>query len=212
VEHIRRVIDAAAMLGIGVVNTFVGRDYTKTIDENWPRFLATWRPLIACADERGIKVGIENCPMSFTKDEWPGGKNLAVSPRVWRRMFNDIPSPNFGLNFDPSHLVLQHIDIPKAIREFAPRFVHVHAKDARIDIERRDEVGIFAFPNEFHTPKLPGLGDVDWGKFFAALGDAGYRGPVCVEVEDRSFEGALGSRKAALRQSAAYLRQYVSWH
>ncbi len=192
-----------------MVNTFIGRDFTKSVDENWPRFLETWRPIIKFAEDNGVKIGIENCPMSFTKDEWPGGKNLMTSPAIWRRMFSDIPSENFGLNFDPSHFVLQMMDYCKAIREFAPKFFHAHAKDLTIDRERLDEVGVFAYPSLWHTPKLPGLGDVDWGKFFAALSGAGYKGPVCIEVEDRAYEGPVESRKAALVQSARYLRQYM---
>lgn len=209
IGHLHKLVDASAALGIGVANTFVGRDPAKTIDENWPRFLEVFRPLVRYAEDKGVKVGIENCPMSFTRDEWPGGKNLAVSPKVWRRMFNDIPNANFGLNFDPSHLVWQMMDIPKAIREFAPRFVHVHAKDARLDRERLDDAGLLAYPLEFHTPKLPGLGEVDWSAFFSTLNQAGYSGPVCVEMEDRGYEGSLEDRKRGLRQCARYLRQFV---
>lgn len=209
VEHIKKVIDASATLGIGVMNTFVGRDPAKSVDDNWPRFLETWKPIVAHAEGKGVKIGIENCPMLFTKDEWPGGKNLAHSPAVWRRMFEAIPSPNFGLNFDPSHLVWQGIDYLKAIRDFADRFHHAHAKDARVDRHRLDDVGIMATPLEFHSPKLPGLGEVDWGRFFSVLGDSGYDGPVCVEVEDRAYEGSLESRKRALRQSHDYLRQFM---
>jgi sugar phosphate isomerase/epimerase len=209
VDHIKKVIDTAAALGVGVVNTFVGRDWTKSVDENWPRFLEVWKPLIAFAEDKGIKIGIENCPMLFTRDEWPGGKNLATTPAIWRRMFNDIPSQSFGLNFDPSHFVWQHMDYLAAIREFASRFHHVHAKDVRVDRERLDQVGIMAHPLEFHTPKLPGLGDVDWGKFISTLTDSGYHGPVCIEVEDRAYEGSLENRKASLIQSGRYLRQYI---
>ena len=185
------------MLGLPTVNTFVGRDWTKSLDENWPRFLATWRPLIAFAEDHGIRIGIENCPMLFTRDEWPGGKNLARSPAIWRRMFEDIPSKNFGLNYDPSHMIWQQMDYVAPIREFAERLFHVHAKDARLDVTRLNQVGILAFPNEYHTPKLPGLGDVDWGKFFSALTDTGYAGAVAVEVEDRAYEGALEARRRA---------------
>lgn len=209
IEHIKKVILAAEMLEIGVVNTFIGRDWHRSIDENWPRFLEVWRPLIAYAESHAIRIGIENCPMAFTNDEWPGGKNLAISPAVWRRMFNDIPSDNFGLNFDPSHLVWQQIDIGQAIREFAGKFVHVHAKDARVDKHRLYEVGILGTPLQFHTPKLPGLGDVDWGQFYSHLSDAGYNGPVCIEVEDRAYEGVLERRKVSLVQSGRYLRQFM---
>ncbi len=210
VDHLKQVILAAELLGVGVVNTFVGRDWTRSLADNWPRFLATWKPLIQFAEDHGVKIGIENCPMLFTGDEWPGGKNLARSPAIWRRMFEDIPSANFGLNYDPSHLVWQQMDYLAPIREFKDKLFHVHAKDARLDRHQLDQVGILAFPNEYHTPKLPGMGDVNWGQFFSMLTDVGYRGPVCVEVEDRAFEGDFSARQASLVQSHAYLRQYVA--
>ncbi|MFN7924294.1 MAG: sugar phosphate isomerase/epimerase [Bryobacteraceae bacterium] len=209
VEHIKRVIKAARMLDVDVMNTFVGRDYTKSVDDNWPRFLKTWKPIVKFAADHGVKIGIENCPMSFTRDEWPGGKNLACSPAIWRRMWNDIPDAHFGLNFDPSHFVWQHMDYLKAMREFSARFHHVHAKDVHVDTEKLDEVGILAFPNSYHTPKLPGLGDVNWSRFFAVLTQSGYTGAVCIEVEDRAYEGSLELRKASLRQSGSYLRQFM---
>jgi sugar phosphate isomerase/epimerase len=209
IDHIGRVIEAARLLGVGVVSSFVGRDWTRSVEENWPRFLEVWKPLVEFAADRGVKIAIENCPMLFSRDEWPGGKNLATSPAIWRRMFSDIPSENFGLNFDPSHFIWQGMDYLKAIREFGRRFFHVHAKDVRLDRQRLDEAGILAYPLQYHTPKLPGLGDVNWGQFFSALTDTGYDGPVCVEVEDRAFEGSLERRKASLRQSQAYLRQFV---
>jgi sugar phosphate isomerase/epimerase len=192
------------------VNTFIGRDPAKSVDDNWPRFLEVWRPLVQFAADHGIRIGIENCPMSFTKDEWPGGKNLATSPAIWRRMFNDIQLDNLGLNFDPSHFIWQRMDYCAAMREFAGRLYHMHAKDARIDVDRLNQVGILAHPLEYHTPKLPGLGDVDWGKFFSTLSETGYNGPVCIEVEDRAYEGALERRKASLRQSGRYLRGFIA--
>lgn len=209
VTHIKAVIDAAASLGIGKMNTFVGRDWTKSVDDNWPRFLKTWRPLIKHAEKRGVRVGIENCPMSFTADEWPGGKNLATTPAIWSRMFTDIESDCFGLNYDPSHMVWQHMDYLAPIREFSSKLFHVHAKDVRVDQFRLDRVGIMAHPLEYHSPKLPGMGDVNWGQFFSVLTDVGYRGPVCVEVEDRAYEGSLDARVASLVQSHTYLRQFV---
>jgi sugar phosphate isomerase/epimerase len=210
VEHLRRLIDAAVLLGLKNVNTFVGRDQWKTIDENWPLFQEVWPPLVRYAAERDINIGIENCPMFFTQDEWPGGKNLAISPTVWRRMFAEIPDPHFGLNYDPSHLIWQQMDEVAPIAEFASRLHHVHAKDARLDRRKLDAAGILAVPLDYHTPKLPGLGDVRWGAFFAALTDAGYTGPVCIEAEDRPFEGSLHDRKRGLQQAAGFLRQYLS--
>ena len=208
-EHIRKVISACARLNIRRMNTFIGRDWTRSVDENWTAFCDTWKPIIAHAEQQDVRVGIENCPMLFTNDEWPGGKNLAISPAIWRRMFAEIPSDHFGLNFDPSHLVWQHMDYLAPLREFADRITHAHAKDVRIDRHCLNDVGILATPLEYHVPKLPGLGDVDWGKFFSVLSDAGYRGPVCVEVEDRAYEDTLESRIASLRQSHDYLRNFV---
>jgi sugar phosphate isomerase/epimerase len=209
VAQIRKVIAASAILGVKRMNTFVGRNWKQSVEENWPRFLQTWKPIIAFAEEHQVQVGIENCPMSFTGDEWPGGKNLAVSPAIWKRMFADIPSDYFGLNYDPSHLVWQMMDYLKPIREFSSKLFHVHAKDVRLDRHRLDDVGILATPLEYHTPKLPGLGCVHWGQFFSALTDAGYQGPVCVEVEDRAYEGPLEARRLSLQQSCNYLRNYI---
>lgn len=210
VDHIRAVTDAAKLLGLSKVNTFVGRDPAKSVDDNWPVFLDVWPPLVKYAGERGISIGIENCPMLFTEDEWPGGKNLATSPSIWRRMFEAIPDANFGLNYDPSHMIWQMMDEVQPIYDFASRLHHVHAKDVRLNRQALNDEGIMAVPLQYHTPKLPGLGEVRWGAFFAALTQVGYRGPVCVEVEDRAYEGSLEDRKRSLVQSARYLRQFMA--
>ena len=199
VDHFKHVILAAEKLGLQHANTFVGRDWTKTIDENWPRFLKVWKPLIAFAEDHGIKVGIENCPMSFSRDEWPGGKNLAVSPVIWRRMFSDVPSRNFGLNYDPSHFVLQQMDPLSPLREFKNKLFHLHAKDMTVHPDKLNEVGVFAFPREWHTPRIPGFGDIDWAKFMAMLYEIGYKGAVCIEVEDGTFGKTLEGRQQALK-------------
>jgi len=209
IEHIKKVIKASARLGINHMNTFIGRDWKKSVADNWPAFLKSWRPIIKLAEKEKVKVGIENCPMSFSKDEWPGGKNLATTPAIWNKMFRDIKSEYFGLNYDPSHMIWQHMDPYLPILEWGHKFFHVHAKDVRIDCEKLNQVGIMAYPGEYHTPKLPGMGDVNWGRFFSHLTDLKYHGPVCVEVEDRAFEGSLALRKSSLRQSATYLRQYI---
>ncbi|NLH15520.1 MAG: sugar phosphate isomerase/epimerase [Phycisphaerae bacterium] len=209
VQHIKKVIAAARMLKVNRMNTFVGRDWTKSVDDNWPQFLKVWKPIIRYAEDQGVKVGIENCPMFFTHDEWPGGKNLATCPAIWDRMFNDIDSKYFGLNFDPSHFVWQEMDYISVLREYASKLFHIHAKDARLDRDKLNRVGLLANPSQYHTPKLPGLGDVDWGRFLATLGETGYRGPVCIEVEDRVYEGSVELRKAALRQSGRYLQQFM---
>lgn len=207
-EHFKKVISAAAKLGVNQANTFVGRDKTKDLDTNFARFSEVWPDIVKHAEKEGVRIGIENCPMLFTWDEWPGGNNLASSPANWRRMFEIIPSPNFGLNYDPSHMIWQMMDYIAPIYEFSDRIFHAHVKDAKLREDLLDDVGIMATPLEYHTPKLPGLGDVDWGAYFSALTDIGYDGAACVEVEDRAYEGSLDSRKASLLQSATYCRQF----
>ncbi len=207
IDHIKKVIDAAKLLGLGNVNTFIGRDHTSNIEDNFARFKDLWPPIVKHAEKQGVKIGIENCPMFFSDDEWPGGKNLASSPAIWRRMFEGIPSANFGLNYDPSHLVWQFMDYIKPIHEFADRIFHVHIKDAKVLRDRLNDAGILANPLQFHQPKLPGLGDVDWTRFLSALNDIGYEGCACVEVEDRDYEGSLQLRKKALVQSLEHLKQ-----
>jgi sugar phosphate isomerase/epimerase len=208
IEHLRRVIVAAQVLEIGLVNTFIGRDWTRSLRKNWSRFREVWPPLIRFAEEHGVHVAIENCPMLFTADEWPGGKNLAVSPAIWRQMFEEIPSDSFGLNYDPSHMIWQHMDPIQPLRDFAAKIFHVHAKDARIDRQKLNQAGILAHPLEYHDPRLPGLGEVDWSAFFAALMETRSDVSVAIEMEDRAYEGALENRIQGLRQARRFLTQF----
>ncbi|HEY0456584.1 MAG TPA: sugar phosphate isomerase/epimerase [Verrucomicrobiae bacterium] len=208
VEHIKKVILAAEKLGLKNINTFAGRDWSKSVEDNWPRFLKTWRPLVSFAEDHDIRIGIENCPMLYTADEWPGGKNLATTPTIWRRMFADIPSRNFGLNYDPSHFVLQQMDPASPIREFQNRIFHVHAKDLKIHPARLNQVGIFTLPVEWCEPRIPGYGEMNWNRFMSALMEAHFRGPVCIEVEDETFGNAIDDRKAAARVAANVLRPF----
>ena len=208
VAHLKKVIVAAEKLGLREVNTFVGRDWTKSVDDNWPRFLKTWKPLIAFAGDHGIRIGIENCPMLFTRDEWPGGKNLMTTPVIWRRAFSDIPSKHFGLNYDPSHFVLQQMDPMSPLREFQSKLFHVHAKDVKIRRDRIDDTGVFACPLEWHQPRIPGYGEMDWGRFMSALMETTYRGPVCIEVEDDTFGRTLEGRQRAIKVAGNVLRPF----
>jgi sugar phosphate isomerase/epimerase len=209
VQHLRKVIVAAEKLGLKNVNTFIGRDWTRSLDDNWPRFLKTWRPLIAFAEDHDIRIGIENCPMLFSNDEWPGGKNLAMCPAIWRRMFSDIPSKHFGLNYDPSHPVLLRMDWLKPLREFRSKLFHVHAKDILFDRQNCDDWGILGLPKEYHQPRIPGYGEIDWAQFMGTLMEAGYDGPVCIEVEDDTFGKTLAGRKRAVTVAGNVLRPFV---
>lgn len=208
-SHLAKVIRAANMLGLNQVNTFVGRDQEKNLEENMEKFRQVWPPIIQYAEDNGVNIGIENCPMYFTYNEWPAGQNIAYAPAIWRQMYEIIPSTNFGLNYDPSHLLWMQMNYLRPIYEFRERILHVHIKDAKVYPEKLDDMGILATPLSFHSPKLPGLGDINWGAYFSALNDIGYNGPVCIEVEDKAYEGSLENRKLALIQSRDYLRQWV---
>ncbi|MGM0432210.1 MAG: sugar phosphate isomerase/epimerase family protein [Spirochaetota bacterium] len=209
VNHMKKVIHAANILGIGKMNTFVGRDHTKNVEENFARFEQIWPDIISYAESEGVKIGIENCPMYFSDDEWPGGKNLAYCPQNWRRMFEMIPSDNFGLNYDPSHMIWQQMDYIQPMYDFADKLFHVHVKDVKVQPHRLNQVGIMANPLEYHSPKLPGLGDIDWGAFFTTLNSIGYSGPACIEVEDRSYESSEEDIEASILQSLRYVKQFI---
>ena len=189
--HLRKVIDAAARLGVNLVGTFVGRDQTKPMEPAFAEVLEQWPLLVKFAADRGVRIAIENCPMIFSADEWPGGRNLAYSPALWRRLFESMPGDTLGLNLDPSHLVWQFIDIQRVVREFGPRIYHVHAKDLEIDRDGLYANGVMSLGMGWQVPRLPGLGEVPWNRFIAGLIAAGYDGVVSIEHEDRSFEGDL---------------------
>jgi len=187
IGHLKKVITAAGVMGVGVVNTFVGGDRSLTVDDNWARAEKIFPDIVAHARDSGVTLAFENCPMIFSNDEWPGGHNIAYSPRIWRRIFESWDG--VGMNFDPSHLIYQMIDQGRFIREFGDRFAHVHAKDLMIDRDGLYDHGILSAGMGWQVPRLCGLGDVDWGDFFSQLYRVGYDGPVIIEHEDRDFEG-----------------------
>lgn len=204
--HLRALIAAAARMGVGVVNTFLGGDRNLHWEDNWRRAEALFPPLIAEARDHGVTLAFENCPMIFSRDEWPGGHNIAYSPRIWRRI---LEWDGVGMNFDPSHLVWQMIDIPRFVREFGPRMVHVHAKDVMIDRDGLYENGVMSLGMGWQVPRMPGLGDVDWAALFSALWRAGYDGPVVIEHEDRVFEGTRDKVQRGFLLARDILRPYV---
>lgn len=209
VAHLKKVICASAKLGVNMVTTFIGRDQTKSVEENLELVKEIWPPIVALAEEKGVKIAIENCPMLFGRDQWPGGQNLMTTPAIWRKVFEILPSPNLGINYDPSHFVWQMIDYIRPLYEFKDKIFHVHYKDIKLYPDKLREVGIMAYPLDFMSPKLPGLGDVDWGKYVSALTDIGYDGCTCIEVEDRAFEGSREKVLDSLRLSKRYMEQFV---
>lgn len=209
IAHLRRVIAASHRLGVNLVTTFLGRDQYRTVEENLELAKEIWPPILEEAKALGVKVAIENCPMLFGPDQWPGGQNIMTTPAIWRRVFEILPYDNLGLNFDPSHFVWQMMDYIRPIYEFRDRLFHIHFKDIKLYAEKLAQAGTMAYPLDYMSPKLPGLGDVDWGRYVSALTDVGYNGFACIEVEDRAFEGSREKILDSLRLSKRYLDQFV---
>lgn len=209
ISHFYKVIDASAKMNINLVTTFIGRDQSKTVEENLEMVKEIWPSIIRYAKEKGVKVAIENCPMLFGKDQWPGGQNLMTTPQNWDKIFEILPDDNFGLNYDPSHFVWQMMDYIQPIYDFKDKIFHVHFKDIKVNPVKLNKVGIMAYPLSFMEPKLPGLGDVKWDRFVSALTDIRYDGAACIEVEDGAFEGSREKTINSLVLSKRYLEQFV---
>jgi sugar phosphate isomerase/epimerase len=208
-EHLKKVIKASAKLGVNMVTTFIGRDQYKSVEENLGLVREVWPPIIALAEELGVKIAIENCPMLFGRDQWPGGQNLMTTPAIWRKLFEIADSEYFGLNYDPSHFIWQQIDYIKPLYEFKDKLFHVHFKDIKIYPDKLNDYGIMAYPLDYMSPKLPGYGDVNWGKYVSALTDIGFDGCACIEVEDKAFESSKERILDSITISKRYLSQYV---
>lgn len=209
VEHLKNLIKASKKLGVGMVTTFIGRDQSKNVEENLELVKEVWPPIIELSEKEGVKIAIENCPMLFGPDQWPGGQNLMTTPAIWKKVFEILPSDKLGINYDPSHFVWQMIDYIKPIYEFQDKIFHVHYKDIKVYPDKLNQVGIMAYPLDFMSPKLPGLGDVRWDKYVSALTDIGYDGYTCIEVEDKAFEGSKEKVEQSLVLSQRYLKQFV---
>lgn len=209
VNHLKQVIRAASKLGVKTVTTFIGRDQKKSVDDNLKDVATVWNPILDLAEECDVNIAIENCPMLFTSDEWPGGQNLMTSPSNWRKVFELLPSKRLGINYDPSHFIWQQIDYIAPLYEFKERIYHVHYKDIKVYSEKLKDVGVMATPLEYMAPKVPGLGDVNWGKYVSALTDIGFDGYTCIEVEDKAFEKTYEDAKKAVTISTKYLRNFV---
>ena len=208
IAHQKLVIEAAARMKVPFFNTFMGGDPALHVDANWERALEIWPPIVEHAKAHGVRVTIENCPMIFSYDEWPAGNNIAWSPYIWRRIISTW-GDTVGLNYDPSHLVWLMIDQERFIREFGPHIWHVQAKDVEINRDGLYERGILSAGMGWQIPRLPGLGEADWGRIFAALWRAGYDGDVAIEHEDRDFEKTDELIKRGFLIARDILRPYI---
>lgn len=209
IAHLKTVIKAANVLGAGRVGTFIGRMSDQNLEDNLEEVKKVWPDILKLAEDEGVQICIENCPMLFGPEQWPGGQNIMTSPANWERVFEILPSKNLGINFDPSHFVWQQMDYIKAVYDFKDKIFHVHFKDIKLLPEKLRTVGIMAYPLDFMAPKIPGLGDVNWSKFVSALTDIGYNGPACIELEDRAFEGSRERVLQSITLSTRYMRNFV---
>ena len=208
IAHQKLVIEACAKLNVPYFNTFMGGDSSIHVDANWERALEIWPPIVEHAKANGVRITIENCPMIFSYDEWPAGNNIAWSPYIWRRIIGEW-GDTVGLNYDPSHLVWLMIDQERFIREFGPHIWHVQAKDVEINRDGLYERGSLSGGIGWQVPRLPGLGEANWGRIFAALWRAGYDGDVAIEHEDRDFEGTDELVKRGFLLARDILRPYI---
>ena len=207
IAHLKTVMSAARKMGVPLVNTFMGGDAAKSTDENWDEALRVWPDIVKTAQDEGVRITIENCPMIFSRDEWPGGHNIAWSPYIWRRIIEEWGG-TVGLNYDPSHLVWLMIDQERFIREFGPHIYHFQAKDVEIDRDGLYERGSMSSGIGWQIPRLPGLGEAPWARIFAALYRAGYEGDCIIEHEDRRFEGTDEKVKQGFLIARDVLRPY----
>jgi sugar phosphate isomerase/epimerase len=208
IAHIKKVIAACRLMGVPFMNTFMGGDSKKSLDENWDEALRVWPDIVKVAQDNDVKLTIENCPMIFSRDEWPGGNNIAWSPYIWRRIIEKWGG-TIGLNYDPSHLVWLMIDQGRFIREFGPHILHFQAKDVLIDRDGLYERGSMSAGIGWQIPRLPGLGDANWAEIFSNLYRVGYDGDCIIEHEDRRFEGTDQLVKRGFLLAANTLRPYI---
>jgi len=208
IAHQKLVIEAAAKMKVPFFNTFMGGDSKLHVDANWERALEIWPPIVEHAREHGVRITIENCPMIFSYDEWPAGNNIAWSPYIWRRIIGEW-GDTVGLNYDPSHLVWLMIDQERFIREFGPSIWHMQAKDVEINRDGLYERGVLSGGIGWQIPRLPGLGEANWPRIFAALYRAGYDGDVIIEHEDRDFEKTDALVKRGFLIARDVLRPYI---
>ena len=201
-EHVRRCIDAAALLGCPTVGTFVGRDPGRSVADNLRDAEKVFRPLVELAGERGVKLIVENCVMEgWHPDGYPG--NLAYSPELWEWMFD----LGLYLNYDPSHLVWMGIDPVEAVRPYVDRIPHAQAKDIEVDAAARNRYGWPGRAVDRPDPwdvgwwryRVPGRGQVDFPRLVDTLYEGGFDGVLSVEHEDPVWGGTEDKVEIGLR-------------
>jgi len=201
-----KLIEMAPRLGCNVIATMSGataqsRESGK-LDDSIAAFQKTFEPHAQKAEDNGVKIAFENWPGGHP---WPLFINIAISPGAWDMMFDAVPSPALGLEYDPSHLARLNIDYIAPIKRFAARIHHVHAKDTTIKTDVLNNVG-YTGQGWWHY-SIPSRGVVDWNAFFAELQAIGYSGGVVIEHEDPDFDGE--NFDAGLHLGQKFLSQFV---
>ena len=208
--HIHKVIDAAQMLGVKRVGVFAGRDISKDIAGNFDEFERIFTGLVDYAEQRGVMLMIENCQMhGWLEPDKPG--TISYSPELWREMFRRVPSRNFGLNYDPSHLHVMLMDYMQCLEGFEDRVVHLHAKDAEVFADKVAQYGVYngQFGDSFWRYRMPSLGQVDWEKLLEHLQSHEYDYVVSIEHEDPLYSGNLEQVKEGLVLGLNYLKRVL---
>lgn len=204
VDNVEILIKAAAHAGIKVVSTFTGRDPMKTVEENLDLFEEVFPKVAEIAEKHNVFLALENCPMY---EFWPPVYNIAVSPFLWRELFNRVPSPALKLNVDPSHLVWQGIDYAQAVLDFKDRIVIAQAKDTEVLPNVLRNEGMLTM--KWWRHRIPGQGDVDWNKFITALYEIGYDGVLSIEHEDPIWTGTEEKVKKGLLLAKRHLENFI---
>ncbi|HEX2866957.1 MAG TPA: sugar phosphate isomerase/epimerase [Ignavibacteriales bacterium] len=214
-DHLKKVINAASMLGVNLVGTFVGGRPDKSPTDNMKEIGKVFRPLVKYAEDKGVRLMIENCPMDgWLKFAVPG--NYAYSPELWTALFNEVPGKNFGLNLDPSHLYWLGIDYLQVIHDFKDKIFHAHAKDTEILASGQYEYGFFGrqidpipWKSGWWRYRIPGLGEIDWQRFISTLQEEGYNNVISIEHEDPVWEGSEEKVKNGLKLGYRHLSPFI---
>jgi len=184
-----RLIDAAGFFACPIVAGFAGRIPGRPVPESLPRFTEVFTSLAGRSEDRGVRIAFENCEKrgNWTVGDW----NIAFTPRAWELMFEAVPSPVLGLEWEPCHQLMMFADPIPQLRRWVDRIWHVHGKDAMLLKDVIREHGVRSgVPFAHHC--LPGFGDTDWSRLISILRMAGWQGSIDIEgYHDPVFEGPL---------------------
>lgn len=187
-----KIIDAAALLEVPTVCMLAGfpapgMSKIETIRQVLPK---AFKPILAHARKKKINIALEN---------W--FQTCLQGLDTFEALFAAIPDANFGLNYDPSHLLHQECDHLIPVKLYKDRIFHTHAKDTLIDRAKRAQVGIYA--EGWWRYVIPGFGNIPWGEYIATLRGIGYDGVLSIEHEDESQ-----SREEGFMRGSWYLEQF----